>query len=89
TSYHFGSEELYVPPEEFVGKRHSEVMPAYVNKLFAKAFSKNKQGKVAQYKYHLEIGGETKWYCAKLSPVFLDGEFRGSVAVVRGLTMCK
>ena len=89
TSNHFGSEELCGPLEKFIGKKHSEVMPAHVNKLFTKAFSKNKQGKVAQYKYHLEIGGETKWYCAKLFPIYLDGEFTGSVAVVREITKCK
>lgn len=85
--YHGASLDLlYTPPEKFMGKKHSEVMPLYVDKVFAKAFDKNKKGEVAEYEYWLEIGGETKWYSVKLSPVLLDDEFAGSVAVVREIT---
>jgi len=85
--YHCASLDLlYMPPEKCMGKKHSEVMPLYVDKLFAKAFNKNKKGEVAEYEYWLEIGGETKWYSVKLSPMFLDDEFAGSVAVIRNIT---
>ena len=78
--------ELYVPFGRFVGKRHLEVMPPHVNALFVEAFEKNRQGEVAGYDYRLETDGKTKWYSAKLSPMFLDREFTGSVAVVRDIT---
>ncbi|MCJ7667010.1 MAG: PAS domain S-box protein, partial [Anaerolineae bacterium] len=85
--YHCPSLDLlYMPPEKFMGKKHSEIMPPYVDKLFAKAFNKNKKGEVAEYEYWLEIGGETKWYSVKLSPMLLDDEFAGSVAVIRDIT---
>ena len=85
--YHCPSSDLlYIPPEKFMGKKHSEVMPLYVDKLFAKAFNKNKKEEVAEYEYCLEVGGETKWYSVKLSPMLLDDEFAGSVAVIRDIT---
>lgn len=79
-------EELYLSLEAFLGKKHSEVMPSDIDQLFAKAFDKNKTGEVVEYEYPLEIDGKTKWYAAKLSPMFLDGEFAGSVAVIRDIT---
>jgi PAS domain S-box-containing protein len=78
--------ELYMLPEEFLGKKHSEVMSPYIDRLFVEAFNKAKKGEVAEYEYQLGIGGETKWYSAKLSPMFLDDEFAGSVAVARNIT---
>ena len=86
TFYRSSTEELYMPPETFLGKKHSEVMPPRINKLTTEAFNKNKKGEVAEYEYWLEIGGQTKWFSAKLSPMFMDGEFVGSVAVVRDIT---
>ena len=86
TELYVPSEKLYVSPEEFIGKRHSEVMPAYIDKLFAKAFNRNKKEEVAEYEYPLEIAGKKQWYSAKLSPLFIDGEFTGAVAVVRNIS---
>jgi len=88
--YHCPSLDLlYMPPEKFIGKKHSEVMPPYVDRLFAKAFNKNKKGEVADYEYLLGVGGETRWYSVKLSPMLLDDEFAGSVAVIREITKQK
>jgi PAS domain S-box-containing protein len=85
--YHCPSLDLlYMPPEKFMGKKHSEIMPPYVDKLFVKAFNKNKKGEVAEYECWLEVSGETKWYSVKLSPMLLDDEFAGSVAVIRDIT---
>ncbi len=86
TSFYVPGEKLYVTPEKFIRKKHSEVMPSYVNELFTKAFDENKQGKVAEYEYWLDVDGETKWYSAKLSPLLLDGDFLGSVAVIKNVT---
>ena len=78
--------DLYIPPGAFVGRKHSDVMPAHLEKPFAEAFEKNKKGQVAEYQYWLEIGDEVRWFSAKLSPVFLEGKFTGSVAVAREIT---
>jgi diguanylate cyclase (GGDEF)-like protein/PAS domain S-box-containing protein len=84
--YSSPTEELYMPKKQFLGKKHSKVMPSRINKLFAEAFNKNKKGEVGEYEYWLRIDGETKWYAAKLSPIFSDDEFGGSVAVIRDVT---
>jgi PAS domain S-box-containing protein len=88
--YHTPSpSELYLSPKEFMWKKHSEVMPPDIDKLFVDAFNKNKKGLVAEYDYCLEIGGEIRWFSVKLSPVLLDDKFNGSVAVVRDITARK
>jgi PAS domain S-box-containing protein len=81
--------KLYRSPQEFMWKKHSEVMPPYIDKLFVNAFDKNKKGEVAEYDYCVEIGGKVRWFSAKLSPVLLDSKFNGSVAVVRDITIRK
>jgi PAS domain S-box-containing protein len=81
--------ELYLSPQEFMWKKHSEVMPPHMDKLFVNAFNKNKKGEVGEYDYCLEIGDEIRWFSVKLSPVLLDGKFNGSVAVVRDITIRK
>ncbi len=81
--------ELYLSPQEFMWKKHSQVMPPDVDKLFVNAFKKNKKGEVAEYDYYLEIGSKIRWSSVKLSPVLLDGKFNGSVAVVRDISTRK
>jgi PAS domain S-box-containing protein len=83
------SRDLYAPPDNFIGKKHSEVMPLHLINPFAQAFEKNRKGEVAQYDYWLEIGDDIRWFSAKLSPVFIEGRFTGSVAVVREITKRK
>jgi PAS domain S-box-containing protein len=69
-----------------MGKKHAEVMPPHITALFEQAFSRNKAGATAEYDYYLDVGGQTGWYAAKLSPILVDGEFTGSVAVIRNIT---
>jgi PAS domain S-box-containing protein len=86
TSYHGTTGELYMPPQRFVGRKYSQVMPPHLNKLIAGALRKNRKGETAEFEYRLEVSGETKYYSARLSPIFLRGEFAGSVAVARDIT---
>jgi PAS domain S-box-containing protein len=79
-------EDLYMPPEQFIGKIHSEVMPPYMIDQFQAAFKMNKVGETVEYEYWMKMRGIKKWYFAKLSPLFLDGKFAGSLAVVRDIT---
>ncbi len=83
---HSSKEHLYTTPDEFIGKKPSEVMPSHLNKIFSDAFDKIRKGDVAEYDYWLKIEGKTMWFSAKHSPRFIDGEFMGSVAVVRDIT---
>ncbi len=79
-------EGLYVSPDKIIGKKHIEIMPSHINKLFIKAFEKNKKGEVAEYEYWIKIGGKIKWFSVKLSPMFSDAQFTGAVAVVRDIS---
>ena len=88
--YHASSPgQLYIPPEEFMGKKHSQVMHPDNDRLFANAFKKNKKGENAEFDYYRELGGKVRWFSAKMSPVLLDGKFNGSVAVVRDISTRK
>jgi len=84
--YVFPEEELYALQEQFVGRKPSEVMPPHVDEMFSHAFARNKQGEVAEFDFQLAVGDQVSWYAVKLSPVFVDGEFAGSVAAVRDIT---
>ncbi|MCK4647995.1 PAS domain S-box protein, partial [bacterium] len=79
-------EKLYMPPEEFLGKRVEEVMPPHFKKPFAKAFAKNKRNQIALWEYWLELAGEKLWYSVNMAPIFAKNKFIGSVAVSRNIT---
>ena len=78
--------ELFLSPEQFIGKKHSEVMPPHVNDLFSGAFPRIRKGETAEFDYSLEVNGKMRWYSAKLSPMVIDGDFAGAVAVIRNVT---
>ncbi|ODS38324.1 hypothetical protein BEH94_09825 [Candidatus Altiarchaeales archaeon WOR_SM1_SCG] len=85
--YHSPRESLlYVPPEKFLGKTMPEVLPPGICEKFDDLFEKNKNGKSGEFEYSLEIGGKIMWFSAKISPIFFDGKFTGSVAVARDIT---
>lgn len=87
TFYHApGNGDSHVSPDQFLGRLHSQVMPPHVDRAFTRAFDENRAGRVARYEYGLELGGQTRWFSVNLSPLFLGGEFRGSVAVARDVT---
>ena len=79
-------DDLYVPPEKFVGKTYSKVMPPYITKLIKKGLDKNKIGETFEFEYPIEIKGKTRWFYAKMSPLIINGKFEGSVAIARDIT---
>jgi len=79
-------DKLYLKPEEFIGKKVPEALPAHITKLFNNALPKIKTGHIAEFEYHLEMPAGLEWYHLKLSPIMDDGNFKGSVAVVRDIT---
>ncbi len=80
---------LYSDPEKFIGKSYAEIMPPELNGPFEIAFERNRNGDVAEFEYSLDISDGTFWFQAKLSPIILDDEYKGSVAVVRDITPIK
>ena len=85
--YHAPAEDLlYVQPEKFIGKNYAEVMPPPINEQLKAAFEKNRRGESADFDYQLQIGAEVRWFSAKVSPIFFNQVFSGSVAVVRDIT---
>jgi len=81
--------ELYLPPEEFMGKRYSEVLPPSLVRQIDIAIEDNRTGKIAEFEYLLPINKEEHWFYAVQSPIMRNGEFIGSVAVIRDITGLK
>ncbi len=83
------TDNLFLPPQQFLGKIFTEVMPSYLTKQFINAFEKTKKGKNAEFEYQLEINGNKKWFDAKFSPFIENGQFKGAVALIRDITTKK
>ena len=83
--------DLYVPPEEFVGKHFRKVLPPHVAQLLQGAIERiEASGETQQFDYSLEVAGVESWFNAKLSPI--KGPSHGSpeiTAVVRDITARK
>lgn len=87
TFYNLSSmEDLFVPPEHFLGKKHNEVLPPYLHERFEEAFRKILLGESDRYEYRMELGGKIRWFYAVHSPIVIRGKVEGSVSVVRETT---
>ena len=84
--FHAPLGKLYLPPEQFLGKRHNDVMPPHMVDLLERAFEQNRQGEASEFEYELDVGGEHCFFSAKLSPIREEGRFEGAVAVIREIT---
>ncbi len=78
--------KLILPPDRFLGRHFSDVLPPFLCQLTDEALEKNRKNQVTGYHYSLDIAGETCWFSAKMSPVFIDDQFTGVVVVVRDIT---
>lgn len=83
-SYYAGSQALlYLPPEEFLGKRIQQVLPPEVGGPFEEALcSVNRRGRLHRFEYRLRIGGEERYWEARLLPLPDNDVF----AIIRELT---
>ncbi|KAA3615621.1 MAG: PAS domain S-box protein [Calditrichaeota bacterium] len=81
--------KLFISPEQFIGKTHSQIMPAHVDKMFAKAIPDVKKGNSIGYEYSLKMPDGLRWYSIKLSPLFSENIYNGLVAVSRDITKQK
>ncbi|HET9220176.1 MAG TPA: PAS domain-containing protein, partial [Terriglobia bacterium] len=60
---------LYVPPEQFLGRTVNEVMPPDISRLFTPVFGEVlSSGKPARVEYSLKIDGETRFYESRIAP---------------------
>ena len=61
------AEELYLPPEAFIGKNIRDVMPPELAEMFLERFSLvEEMGDPHVVEYDLNIGGEQRWYEARI-----------------------
>lgn len=66
-------DDLYVPPEAFLGKRMSDVLPPGLGVDFIRVTAEAlASGKTQEMNYSLEMHGRTEWYEARVVP--LEGE---------------
>ncbi|MCK5132923.1 MAG: PAS domain S-box protein [Candidatus Sabulitectum sp.] len=77
---------LHLDSDHFLGKSVRDLFPVSVSAPFKEAFNKNLHGEVAEFSYKLVTEAHTGWFKAICSPVFRDGVFDGSLAVVREVT---
>ena len=80
---------LYLDPDNFIGKKHSEIIPKHIDDLYNKAIVNVKKGKTEEYEYTLKVADEIHWFALKISPILKDNKFDGSVSVVRDITIRK
>lgn len=78
---------LYRPPEEFLGKKHNDLMPPQLCPQYNEASKKVRNtGKNAKYEYNLDINGKKHWFSVSLD---LHPDRKSIVAVVRDITDSK
>ena len=81
--YSGDSSQLLVPPEEFLGRRMEEVLPADLAARFRAAFAQvSVTGEVVEVEYELPIGGQPRTYEARM----VRREDGAIVSVMRDVT---
>jgi PAS domain S-box-containing protein len=74
---------LFLPPEEFIGKRFDEVFGEEGSRPFFEFLARTLAADAPQsLEYSLEIGGGQRWFAARYSPIHLDGDNRNTVSIV-------
>ncbi|WP_412068621.1 PAS domain S-box protein [Rubrivirga sp. IMCC43871] len=77
---------LYVPPEQFLGRRMADVLPPPVATQIAGALAEvGRSGEPVDIEYTLPLGDERRDFEARLLPIAIDGRAQ-IVAVVRDVT---
>ena len=82
------TDELYVPPDVFLGNNFKTVLPPNKAELLQKAITEViNTNNVQQFDYDMEISGTEMWFNAKISPrKDSAGEFDGVTIVSRNIT---
>jgi PAS domain S-box-containing protein len=81
-------EDLYAPPEEFLGKHYNRVLPTHIAQMLERALNNIKiTGQIQQFDYPLDIKGNLLWYNARLSSFKHQPEGTPAIlATVRNIT---
>ncbi|MEJ5350450.1 MAG: PAS domain S-box protein [Melioribacteraceae bacterium] len=79
----YSADELYLPPEEFIGKNIKEVLPPFLADLTMENIKKAISKKEMQiYEYELQMPAGIQFYEARISPSLYDNV----VVVIRNIT---
>jgi PAS domain S-box-containing protein len=80
--------ELYAPPEEFLGKHYTAVIPESVGEKFTAAFEQSDgRAHASEIDYPLEMAGRTQWYSARVSQRRdQQGAIIGTTVVIRNIS---
>ena len=87
--YHPSSEDdLYVSPEEFLGRHFNWVLPTHIAQMLERAINNIKAtGQTQQFDYPLDIKGSVLWYNARLSSFKYQPEGTPAILVaIRNIT---
>ncbi|MCB9058726.1 MAG: PAS domain S-box protein [Calditrichae bacterium] len=86
--YQADSSNLYVSPEEFIGKKYGDVLPADIaEKTSYVLHLVQETKKVQQFEYSMNLDGKEYWYSAKASPRYNSNkEFDGITIVSRDMS---
>ncbi|MCB2222789.1 MAG: PAS domain-containing protein [Actinobacteria bacterium] len=77
-------EDLYVPPAHFLGRRPGDVLPAELaQQMMITIATALETGAVQQFEYELPVGGESRHWEMRVSPI--EGEAR-VLTLVRDIT---
>ena len=81
-------QDLYAPPEKWVGEFYHDMLPPHVTEKFAAAIAKvRKPGKKQTIDYPLMVDGKKRWFSANISPRFTqNNNLDGHTVVVRNIT---
>ncbi len=78
------TEDLFLPPEQFMNRHVSEVMPSYFSQPYLELSNKVRiTGEKKEFEYYLDIMGERRWFITNLE-LHDDGE--SIIGVVRTIT---
>ena len=77
---------LHADPDTFLGKSVEEIMPEHVAAPLRVALGKNQNGQVAEFDYWMDMITHVGWFSATCSPIFREGKFEGSMAIVKDVT---
>lgn len=78
------SDDLYVPPESFLGKRMQDVVPPDVAEAFETNLARvRKTDQMQHYEYKLTINGESRQFESRLTRLANSDQY---VAVIRDIT---
>jgi PAS domain S-box-containing protein len=88
--YHnpYDDNQLLMKPEEFIGKRYSEVLPNHLSKKIDEAIVKIKSGKgPVEISYSIDLNDKKEWYHAKLSMrKNANNDYAGITIIIRNET---